>query len=164
MTRGIADQVRALRIRRATKGTRPSIPPDILRRIAASEPTGGAKPSKPDNAPVQASAPAKETTMKKRKAKKPAVAKPKKRGVSESAANLRAAKAKKPTAAKTTIPALEVAAFVCRDGGASMAELEKEFGIDAHPMRAKIHYVRHKLGYGVETREGRYYGTAPKAA
>lgn len=151
--RGIADQVRALRIKRATEGKR---------RNAQTE---GAKPSKPNNAPVEASAPAKEMTMKKpKKAKKAAAAKPKKRSVSEAAANLRAAKAKKPTAAKTTVPALEVAAFLCREGGASMAELEKEFGIDAHPMRAKIHYVRHKLNYGVETRDGRYYGTAPKAA
>lgn len=45
-----------------------------------------------------------------------------------------------------------------------MAELVAEFGIEAHPMRAKIHYVRHKLGWNVEIKDGRYHATEPKAA
>lgn len=125
--------------------------------------------SKPVNAPVEASAPAKETIVKKRKAKK---TKKRLKAVSTGKADtfkvegLAAAKkkAKQPKAAKTGVPALEVAAFICREGGASMPELVKEFGIEAHPMRAKIHYVRHKLGYGVETKDGRYHGAAPKEA
>jgi len=60
------------------------------------------------------------------------------------------------------VPALDVAAFVCRKEGASMAEMEKKFGIDAHPMRAKIFYIRHELGYKVETKDGRYFGTEPR--
>jgi hypothetical protein len=174
-------QVRALRERRAERGIRPNIPPDILRRIAASLPTGGAKPPKPNTAPVQASAQNQENVMKKAK-KKPAKPAAKKRGRSEAAANLKAAKkvkvvstgeanrfkvvvpeAKKKAAAGT-VPALDVADFMARDGGASMDELVKQFGIEAHPMRAKIHYVRHKLGWNVETIDGRYYATAPKAA
>lgn len=97
-------------------------------------------------------------------------------GRSEASANLKAAKKaapkkSKPTAAKTTVPAIEIAAFMARPvgatpgspGGASMADLVAEFGIEAHPMRAKIHYVRHKLGWAVEIKDGRYHATAPKA-
>lgn len=73
------------------------------------------------------------------------------------------AKKAKPSTRKA-VPAQDVADFICQPGGASMAELEAKFGIDAHPMRAKIHYVRHQLGYAVETKEGRYHGTAPKEA
>lgn len=63
----------------------------------------------------------------------------------------------------------KIADFMARPQGASMAELEKEFGIDAHPMRSKIFAARHDLGYTVahEKREGdtekRYYATPPKA-
>lgn len=147
-----------------------------------------ASASKPINAPVRASAPTKETTVRKLK-KKPAKPAAKKRSRSEAAANRRAAKAsvvstgeankfkvvmpkaRKAKAEKTTVPALEVAAFMARPvgatpgapGGASMAELVAEFGIEAHPMRAKIHYVRHKLGWNVEIKDGRYYATEPKA-
>jgi hypothetical protein len=51
--------------------------------------------------------------------------------------------------------------------GASMAELVEKFGIEAHPMRAKVHYVRHSMpGWSVETRDGRYYSrfVAPQEA
>ena len=101
----------------------------------------------------------------------PAPAK-KERAMAKKAATKKAAakgkpKAKKVAKAKTGakkkgVPAIDVANFICRDGGASMEELVKEFGIDAHPMRAKIFYVRHTLGYAVEIKEGRYIGTAPK--
>jgi hypothetical protein len=62
------------------------------------------------------------------------------------------------------VSAQQVADFVSRAGGASMEELVAEFGIEAHPMRAKIFYVRHTLGYDVEVKEGRYLGTAPKVS
>jgi len=50
----------------------------------------------------------------------------------------------------------------CRKGGITMAELVAEFGIEAHPMRAKIHYAKHKLGFTIVSEGGRYVGTAPK--
>jgi hypothetical protein len=76
-----------------------------------------------------------------------------------------AAAAKKTAAARAARErAGDVAEFVSRPGGASMEELTKKFGIEAHPMRAKIYNVRHTLGYAVEVREGRYYGTPPAAS
>ena len=91
--------------------------------------------------------------------------KPKKTAAKRKPAAKKTPKAAAPKTAsgKKGVPATDIAAFICRDGGASMAELVAEFGIEAHPMRAKIHYVRHKLGYGVETKDGRYVGTPPKA-
>lgn len=82
----------------------------------------------------------------------------------------RAAAAKKQRKPVITAPSggrvsgQQVADFVCRAGGASMEELVAQFGIEAHPMRAKVFYVRHTLGYEVEVREGRYHGTAPKGS
>lgn len=60
------------------------------------------------------------------------------------------------------VPAQAIADFICRTEGASMAELVKKFKIEPHPMRAKIHYVRHQMGYAVEMKDGRYVGKAPK--
>lgn len=108
-----------------------------------------------------------ETDVKKPKTKTAPKRKP--------AAKIIKAKAPKKAAAskkaRAPVPALDVAAFICRHaskdnplGGASMAELEKKFGIDAHPMRAKIFYVKHTLGYDIESKDGRYHGTPPKAA
>jgi predicted trehalose synthase len=141
-----------------------------------------AKASKPNSAPVPASAQNQENVMKKAK-KKPAKPAAKKRGRSEAAANLKAAKKvkvvstgeanrfkvivpkTKKKAAAGTVPALDVANFMAREGGASMAELVEKFGIDAHPMRAKVHYIRNQIdGWSVETKDGRYYATGPKAA
>jgi hypothetical protein len=66
-------------------------------------------------------------------------------------------KVKTPT---TPIPALDVANFMARPGGASMAGLVEMFGIEAHPMRAKIHYIRNRMaGWDVELKDGRYYAT-----
>lgn len=70
---------------------------------------------------------------------------------------------------KGGIPAVDVGALICRqkghrdapEGGASMAELEAAFKIDAHPMRAKIHYLRHEMGYVIDRRGGRYHGLPP---
>ena len=137
-----------------------------------------AQTSKPINAPVQASALQQETTMKKAKKTKlkavstgkadhfkvAGLAKAKKAAANLKAAKKSESKVSKPKAERTTVPALEVAAFICRDGGASRPELVAKVGIEAHPMRAKIHYVRHKRSYAVETKDGRYYATAPKAA
>lgn len=59
---------------------------------------------------------------------------------------------------------LAVGTFVCRDGGCTMEQLVKRFGIEAHPMRTKIHAAKHELGFKIEyDRETkRYTGTAPK--
>lgn len=59
---------------------------------------------------------------------------------------------------------LAVGTFIARAGGASMADLEKQFKMDAHPMRAKIHSARHQLGFAInyDAEKGRYFGTEPK--
>lgn len=64
---------------------------------------------------------------------------------------------------KTGVNVQDVADMMARKSGASMEELTERFGIDAHPMRSKVFHARHKLGYAVERREGRYYATPPKA-
>lgn len=79
-------------------------------------------------------------------------------------------KAAKPAAGKRTRVAgvdrspLAVGTFIAREGGASMAELEKQFKMDAHPLRAKIHDARHKLGFAIthDAKQGRYFGKEPK--
>jgi hypothetical protein len=110
-----------------------------------------------DPAPARPAAQPKETDVKNKvpKAKRA----PKKRTVPKLAAA-----AKKTAAPRQTVSAQAVADFVSRPGGASIEELTKKFGIEAHPMRAKIYNVRHTLGYAVEVREGRYYGTPPAAS
>jgi len=59
---------------------------------------------------------------------------------------------------------LTVGTFITRDGGCSMAELEKEFKMDAHPLRSKIHAAKHKLGFTIDydAKEKRYTGQAPR--
>jgi len=75
------------------------------------------------------------------------------------------------TAARTKVQAAQAGVRIsgkdigdatCVAGGITMADLVKRFGIEAHPMRAKIHYAKHKLGYVIEHRDGAYHGTAPK--
>jgi hypothetical protein len=103
--------------------------------------------------------PAEESGVKKAK-KKPAKAKAKP-----------APKAKAPKPAKKIVTAkgvdrspLTVGTFITRDGGCTMAELEREFKIDAHPLRSKIWTAKHKLGFTIEydAKEKRYTGTAPR--
>jgi hypothetical protein len=89
------------------------------------------------------------------------------RGKSANASTSRAKKADARARAsdRKVVPALDVANFMARENGASMAELVEKFGIEAHPMRAKIHYIRNQIpGWEVETKDGRYFATAPKAA
>lgn len=62
------------------------------------------------------------------------------------------------------VTALEVAQYIAAAGeqGVAMADLEKKYKIDAHPMRAKIHYIKTNLdGWTVENRDGRYFATGP---
>lgn len=113
-------------------------------------------------------APTQETDVKKQALKKT----PKKtKNAAKGAAtrNARSTAAPKKPPIVVVVPAgrvsgQQVADFVSRAGGASMDELVAEFKIDAHPMRAKIFYVRHTLGYDVEVKDGRYHGTSPKVS
>jgi hypothetical protein len=60
---------------------------------------------------------------------------------------------------------LTVGTFIARPGGCTMAELEKEFRMKAHPLRSKIHAARHELGFTIDydAEEKRYSGQAPKS-
>lgn len=51
-------------------------------------------------------------------------------------------------------------------GGRTMAQLEKQFAMDAHPLRSKIHAAKHKLGFTIDYDHGRevYTGSAPSPA
>jgi hypothetical protein len=61
---------------------------------------------------------------------------------------------------------LAVGTFIVQGGeaGRSMAALEKQFGIKAHPMRSKIHAARHELGFTIDydPKAKAYVGSAPK--
>lgn len=63
---------------------------------------------------------------------------------------------------------LAVGTFIVAAGpaGRPMAELEKEFGIDAHPMRSKIFAARHEHGFTIDydAKAKAYVGQAPKVA
>lgn len=78
------------------------------------------------------------------------------------------AKARTPVKAKTS-PAkgerspLAVGEFIVKNSP-TMDQLSKRFGIDPHPMRSKVFAARHELGFKIEHKDGRYSGTAPKAA
>lgn len=105
-------------------------------------------------------------TKKKIIAKKPAAKKLQAKGKSANASTskAKAADARVRSTEKRSVPAKDVADFICRVGGASMAELEAKFGIDAHPMRAKIYYIRNTLKIDVTVKDGRYYGPATEKA
>ena len=107
--------------------------------------------------------PAEESSVVKKAKKKPA---PKAKAKPPKIAKAKAAKsAKKVSAAKGVDRSpLTVGTFITRDGGCSMAEREKEFKMDAHPLRSKIHAAKHKLGFTIEydAKEKRYTGQAPR--
>lgn len=69
----------------------------------------------------------------------------------------------RPANPQTRISGQAIGEATCVAAGVTMADLVKKFGIEAHPMRAKIHYAKHQLGYTIENRDGRYFGTRPKA-
>lgn len=160
--RGIEKQIRALRESRNARGTSKAPKASILKlKTMAGQIKAGDKVTGALVGTIIATS--KDPTMKKPKTKKTAP----KRKIAAKVKTAKAPKieaAKKAKAPKKGIPATEVADFICRAPGASMAELEKKFGIEAHPMRAKIFYAKHKLGYVIENKDGRYSGTPPKAA
>ncbi len=109
--------------------------------------------------------PAEESSVVKKAKKKPAPkakAKPPKTVKAKAAAKPPAKKV--PAAKGVDRSPLTVGTFITRDGGCSMAELEKEFKMDAHPLRSKIHAAKHKLGFAIEydAKEKRYTGQAPR--
>lgn len=118
-----------------------------------------------------------------KKPKAPASAKPeesplktktKKKAKAKSAARRTASKTTAPKRARRTLDPnkdrspLAVGTFIVAAGpeGRKMVELEKEFGIDAHPMRTKIFVARHEHGFTIEydTKAKAYVGQAPKVA
>ncbi len=95
--------------------------------------------------------PAEESSVVKKAKKKPAPkakAKPPKIAKAKAAAK----PAKKIASAKgVNRSPLTVGNFIINaDGGRSMAELEKQFKMDAHPLRSKIFTAKHKLGFTIE--------------
>lgn len=155
--RGIEKQIRALREAKAARRPRVSNAA-IKKSVAAIKAAVDKAESKA--AAFIAAQPQETTDMKKPKTKTAEKRKPTAKEKKTKAPKIEAAK--KAKAPKKGVPATEVADFICRAGGASMAELEKKFGIEAHPMRAKIFYAKHELGYAIENADGRYTGTAPK--
>lgn len=116
-----------------------------------------------------------------KKPKAPASAKPeesplktKKKAKAKSAARRTASKTTAPKRARRTLDPnkdrspLAVGTFIVAAGpeGRKMVELEKEFGIAAHPMRTKIFVARHEHGFTIEydTKAKAYVGQAPKVA
>lgn len=153
--RGIEKQIRALREAKVKPRAG-----SVSRSTIAKTGTLLAAPNLDAQAAIDAAN--QETNVKKPKTKTAEKRKPTAKEKKTKAPKIEAAK--KAKAPKKGVPATEVADFICRAGGASMAELEKKFGIEAHPMRAKIFYAKHELGYAIENADGRYTGTPPKAA
>lgn len=127
-------------------------PPPEAKKATAGDAAGGPKQAPEHPAPTQES-----------ELKKPKKAAAKKAPAKKAKTAAKPRRQTKGAAKKKGVPAQLIADFVCRPGGASMDELTKEFGIEAHPMRAKIFYVKHTLGYVVDHKDGRYHGTAPAA-
>jgi hypothetical protein len=126
---------------------------------SAKPPTKAPKTQKPEPTKVQAKpaeqaqpAPEKESVVRTKKQTKKAAP--------------RAAVNGKTAAAKVDRSPLTVGNFIADAPlGVLMADLEREFKMDAHPMRSKIHAAKHKLGFTIEydAQSKRYTGTAPKA-
>lgn len=131
---------------------------DGPKRGPAAKPPRATAPAKPEESVMGA-----KTTKTTKKAK------------SKSKAKRPAARAAAKSPKKTAAPKaggerspLAVAEFICAGGagGVAMADLEKKFGIEAHPMRSKIHAARHELGYAIEfdAKAKRYVGKPPSKA
>ncbi len=108
--------------------------------------------------------PAEESGVSKAK-KKAAAPKPKAKARPTLKAKAAAKPAKKIASAKgVDRRPLTVGAFIVASGGCTMAELERQFRMDAHPLRSKIHAAKHKLGFAIEydAKEKRYTGQAPR--
>ena len=106
--------------------------------------------------------PAEESGVSKKTKKKAAA--PKAKAKTKPAA--KAAAPKKVAAAKgVDRRPLTVGTFITRPGGCTMAELEKKFRMDAHPLRSKIHAAKHKLGFSIiyDNEKKIYTGTSPAA-
>ncbi len=103
--------------------------------------------------------------MRKKAKKKAAAAKAKAKPPKIVKAKAVAKPAKKTASAKgVDRRPLTVGTFITRPGGCTMAELEREFKMEAHPLRSKIHAAKHALGFSIEydAKEKRYTGQAPR--
>jgi hypothetical protein len=125
---------------------------------AKARPAAQAKPAAPETT---------ESSVSKKKPAKKAAAKAK----AKKPPKIARAKAAAPKKAKPAKPGVDrrpltVGTFVTRPGGCTMAELEREFKMDAHPLRSKIFTAKHVLGFTIEydAKEKRYTGTAPRIA
>ena len=106
--------------------------------------------------------PAEESGVSKKAKKKAAV--PKAKAKAKPAAKAAAAPKKVASAKGVDRSPLTVGTFITRPGGCTMAELEKEFKMDAHPLRSKIWTAKHVLHFTIEydAKEKRYTGQAPR--
>jgi hypothetical protein len=135
-----------------TRAAAAALSKDILNAAGAGKTKPrAAVPAKPE---AQAEpAPKKESDARKPKKKNAAARKP--------------AKGKTAPVGKIDRSPLAVGNFIAGGGnaGVAMADLVKEFGIEAHPMRTKIFQARHDLKFKIEfdTETKRYVGSAPKA-
>jgi hypothetical protein len=109
-----------------------------------------------------------EPATKESSVKKPAkkAAPPKAKAKAPPKAKVAAKPAKKVPAAKGVDRSpLTVGTFIVNaGGGVTMAALEKQFKMDAHPLRSKIHAAKHKLGFTIEydAKTKLYSGHAPQ--
>lgn len=97
--------------------------------------------------------------------------------VTKESGAMRTKKAKKTSGGRTAVKGktsgkksdrspLAVGTFIAAAGekGVTMDQIVKKFGIEAHPMRAKIHAAKHELGFTVEYdhKAKRYTAKAPQ--
>lgn len=120
-----------------------------------------AKAAKPRKAPV-AEKPAREMAPAKPARKLSAASRR-----AQSATRADRARKQAPAASASDRSPLAVGNAIVAGGekGIAMLDLVKRFGVEAHPMRSKIHDAKHKLGFTIEydAVEKRYVGSAPKA-
>lgn len=101
--------------------------------------------------------------------------KPKKKAAPKAKAKAKPAKAQKAKPAKRPTPKTEIdrspatiAAFIVASAekGVTMAQLEKKFDMDGHPLRSKIHAAKHRLGFQIVFHADRkvYTGNTPVGA
>lgn len=103
----------------------------------------------------------------KKAAKKAATPARKAKGATKHAKAAKAPKAAQKRASVDRSP-MTVGTYIAEAGavGRAMADVEKKFDMDAHPLRAKIFAARHELGFKIDydAKTKRYVGTPPKSA
>lgn len=171
-----AEQMTKRQARNADKTVLAPLEMTSARKMASPNQTAAAEPAKQQESNVKTKTPKKTAPKKTAKRKSaPKVAKAKKAraggktiketGPLSPRANLDA-EAKKQKAGKVDRSPLAVGTFIVAAGaaGAPMADIEKRFVMDAHPLRAKIFAARHTLGFKIDfDREKKaYVGAYPE--